>query len=79
MPLNEIENEYGKKRFCIVISRYCFIPIEQTIEYYLDSMLINANQHETIDQRTSQWIDDIKSVNRIFSLFRLIQLIFDED
>ncbi|CAF4764913.1 unnamed protein product [Rotaria sp. Silwood1] len=34
---------------------------EETIEYYLDSMLNNDNQHEIVDQRTSQWIDDIRS------------------
>ncbi|CAF3721862.1 unnamed protein product [Rotaria magnacalcarata] len=34
---------------------------EETIEYYLDSMLSNDNHHEVADQRTSQWIDDIRS------------------
>jgi hypothetical protein len=36
--------------------------VEETIECYLDSMLNNDDQHEITDQRTSQWIDDIRSV-----------------
>jgi hypothetical protein len=56
---------------------YCFrlliLFIEETIECYLDSLLSNDNQQEIIDQRTSQWIDDIRSVNIIFCLY-LIEL-----
>lgn len=41
------------------------MSVEETVEYYLDSMLKDDNQHEIIDQRTSRWIDDIRSVNII--------------
>ncbi|CAF4338193.1 unnamed protein product, partial [Adineta steineri] len=36
---------------------------EETIEDYLDSKLNSDNEQELIDQRTSQWIDDLRSVN----------------
>lgn len=39
-----------------------FVSIEETIAFYLDSMLNYENQHDVTDQRTSQWIDDIRSV-----------------
>jgi len=50
---------------------YCLLilSIEETIECYLDSLLSNDNQQEIIDQQTSQWIDDIRSVNIIFYLY----------
>jgi len=49
---------------------YCLLilSIEETIECYLDSLLSNDNQQEIIDQQTSQWIDDIRSVSIIFCL-----------
>ncbi|CAF1382025.1 unnamed protein product [Adineta steineri] len=34
---------------------------EETIEDYLDSKLNSDNEQELIDQRTSQWIDDLRS------------------
>ncbi len=55
----------------LLTSFLSFTTIEETIECYLDSILSNGNQHELIDQRTSQWIDDIRSVNMIFLYFRL--------
>ncbi|CAF2319793.1 unnamed protein product [Rotaria sp. Silwood2] len=61
LPLDEIENEYGENRFFYCLFRLSSIFVEETIEYYLDSMLSNDNQHEIIDQQTSQWIDDIRS------------------
>jgi len=50
---------------------YCLLilSIEETIECYLDSLLSNDNHQEIIDQQTSQWIDDIRSVNIIFYLY----------
>ncbi|CAF1241318.1 unnamed protein product [Adineta ricciae] len=34
---------------------------EETVDNYLDSILTMDNQQETMDQQTSQWIDDIRS------------------
>ena len=32
------------------------------VDTYLESMLGHSKTNETIDQRTSQWIDDIRTV-----------------
>lgn len=50
----------------VFFSKLLFNFVEETIEYYLDSMLNNSNQHELIDLQTSQCIDDIRSVSMIF-------------
>jgi len=37
--------------------------LEETIDCYVDAFVNHDNQQETVDQRTSQWIDDFRSVN----------------
>jgi hypothetical protein len=66
--LDEIEYEYGKNKLFSAFS-LLLISLEETVECYLDSILSNGKQQEMVDQRTSQWIDDIRSVN-----MRLIEL-----
>ena len=39
------------------------MSLEKTIECYLDTVLSNDEKREIVDQRTSQWIDDMRSVN----------------
>jgi hypothetical protein len=64
-----------RRIFLLTIFLSC-ISIEETIECYLDSILRHGNQHELIDQRTSQWIDDIRSVNMIIIYFRSNRILF---
>jgi hypothetical protein len=71
--LDEIEHEYGTMKLSIAFP-LSLISLEETVESYLDSILSNSKQHEVTDQRTSQWIDDIRSVNIKFMELKIISI-----
>ena len=63
LPLDEVEFEYGKALDDSIVADWDEAA-EEMVDTYLESMLPNPQANELVDQRTSQWVDDIRTVCR---------------